>query len=67
MEISHVKVDTTERARGEEHGKPLRDAGGRDRGKVKKIRAKATAERLLRLPLSPLLSPRVVCLVIARG
>lgn len=58
MEISHVKVDTTERARDGEHGKPPRDAGGRDRGKVKKIRA--TAERLF-LPL------RVVCLAIARG
>lgn len=50
LEISHVKVDTTERARGGERGKPPRDAGGRDRGKVKKIRAKATAERLLRPP-----------------
>ncbi|KYN06277.1 Reticulon-4-interacting protein 1, mitochondrial [Cyphomyrmex costatus] len=42
--------DTTERARSGEHGKPSRDAGGYDHGKVKKIRAKATAERLLPHP-----------------
>jgi len=59
LEISHVKVDTTERARDGEHGKPSRDAGGCDRGKVKKIRAKATAERLLHPPLSSLPSCRL--------
>lgn len=56
MEISHVKVDRTERA-GRGTRKAPRDVGGCNRGKVTKIRAKATAEWLSALaPATPLAS-----------
>lgn len=65
LEISHVKVETTGRA-GRGTRKVPRDVGGCDRGKVTKIRAKATAEWLSHPPRrSP--PPRVACLAIVRG
>lgn len=67
MEISHVKADTTEGARGRGTRKAPRDAGGCDRGKVTKIRAKATAEWLSHPPRRRSPPPRVACLAIVRG